>query len=405
MKFELKSLRRRIENRQALNEEPASEFALRSNIHGKVFRCAQRGFSLIEIMVALLIGLIGVLVVFSVLAAAEGRKRSTAAGTEAQTGGAIALMALSGDIKLGGYGFVGAEYIGDPIPADFFGCPVQIHLDGHVPADFTHPLVPVLIDQGASGAPDAITVWWGNSAIAAATQSFQAPTTAESKTVTEGRASFQLHDLVLVVSEQGSIAGGVGCPNAPNSAVALVEISGNSAPAAMQIDHASGADFPFNHAGGPNVPAAFSDGFLFNLGQAPHINQWSINTQPALQVQDVLRGTNPVMNGENVIDLQAQYGFDSAFKLGAAAVQPDIKWSDVQTGYEWSQLRAVRVAILVRSGNWERDEVTTAAPSWAGGAFNMSATVPADGTGWKHYRYRVYQTAVPLPNMIWGSGS
>ena len=45
--------------------------------------------------------------------------------------------------------------------------------------------------------------------------------------------------------------------------------------------------------------------------------------------------------------------------------------------------------------------MTPAAPAWTGGAFTM--TNPADGTDWRFYRYRVYETIVPLRNMIWSN--
>jgi type IV pilus assembly protein PilW len=54
------------------------------------------------------------------------------------------------------------------------------------------------------------------------------------------------------------------------------------------------------------------------------------------------------------------------------------------------------LALLVRSGQWEKTEVTTTAPSWTSGSFVM--TNVAD---WRHYRYRVYETVFPLRNMIW----
>ena len=74
-------------------------------------RLPERGMSLIEILVGIVIGMLGILVIFSVLAVAEGRKRTTTAGTDAQMAGAVALFSLERDVKQAGYGF------GTPIPA------------------------------------------------------------------------------------------------------------------------------------------------------------------------------------------------------------------------------------------------------------------------------------------------
>ena len=78
---------------------------------------------------------------------------------------------------------------------------------------------------------------------------------------------------------------------------------------------------------------------------------------------------------------------------------------------EWANILAVRLAILTRSSQFERTDVTTTVPSWAGGQFvitNLDGTAssgtptdPADN--WRRYRYRVYETLIPLRNMLWGS--
>jgi len=74
-------------------------------------------------------------------------------------------------------------------------------------------------------------------------------------------------------------------------------------------------------------------------------------------------------------------------------------------------VRAIRVALLARSRQFERNPVTTTAPVWARGAFVMTnldgsaqATSPANpADNWRNYRYRVYEKVIPLRNMIWGT--
>src|SRR6266567_8041701 len=65
-------------------------------------RRAQRGFSLIEIMIGLVIGLIAVLVIYQVYAVSEGFKRNTTAAGEAQINGLFATFVLG--IELGNAG-------------------------------------------------------------------------------------------------------------------------------------------------------------------------------------------------------------------------------------------------------------------------------------------------------------
>ena len=57
-------------------------------------RMREAGLSLVEVMVALVVGLITVLVVAQVFSAFEGDKRTTMGASDAQTGGALALYTL-----------------------------------------------------------------------------------------------------------------------------------------------------------------------------------------------------------------------------------------------------------------------------------------------------------------------
>jgi type IV pilus assembly protein PilW len=77
---------------------------------------------------------------------------------------------------------------------------------------------------------------------------------------------------------------------------------------------------------------------------------------------------------------------------------------------QWMQVRAVRIALLARSAKFEKTAVTADciaptnppnSPYWSGGCFAM--TDLADGTDWHFYRYRTYETVVPLRNMIWSN--
>ena len=77
-------------------------------MHAHVMKSAmsrnQRGLSLVEILVGVLIGMIGIVVIFQVLAVAEAQKRNTTHGADAQSSGAIGLFAMQQDVQLGGYG-------------------------------------------------------------------------------------------------------------------------------------------------------------------------------------------------------------------------------------------------------------------------------------------------------------
>ena len=65
---------------------------------------AQRGMSLIEVLVGVAIGLIGMLVIFQTLTVWDARTRATSAGTDAQVTGAVAMYNLERDLRLAGLG-------------------------------------------------------------------------------------------------------------------------------------------------------------------------------------------------------------------------------------------------------------------------------------------------------------
>src|SRR3990167_3252715 len=66
------------------------------------------GFSLVEIMVGMVIGLISTIIVMQVFATFEGQKRTTTGGSDAQTNGGVGLYTIERDMRMAGYGFTDA---------------------------------------------------------------------------------------------------------------------------------------------------------------------------------------------------------------------------------------------------------------------------------------------------------
>ena len=60
---------------------------------------SQRGVTLIELMIGMVIGLLAVLVISQVAILYEGRKRTITSGADAQASGALALMAIQRDMR------------------------------------------------------------------------------------------------------------------------------------------------------------------------------------------------------------------------------------------------------------------------------------------------------------------
>jgi type IV pilus assembly protein PilW len=389
----------------------------------------QRGFSLIEGMGGAAIALIGMVVIFQVLTVWEERKRTTSAGSDAQVAGALAMYALESDLRLAGFGFGMTTYMGCTITA------FDTVRGAAITGTATQPvfrLYPVEILKGAGGSPDEIRVLYGNSGNFTANLSFTQSPTAFSKRTLGAGTGFQPGELAIVAG------------NSPANCD-LVEITG-TANSGQDLVHATGAytnylgqvvTARFNAAAGTGV--VYSSGTLHNLGPAQQwqpappavlVPQWNIwHIQPAaggtvprvLAWSDYLHvpqsGAVWTEVAEGIINLQAQYGYDNDANnriecpngAGLCEWTSTLQAPPLSAPIVWSRVRAVRVALLARSQQYEKLAVTTTAPSWAGGTFamtNVDGTAdnnPGDPNDWRHYRYRVYQQVVPLRNMIWGT--
>ena len=113
------------------------------------------GFSLVEIMVGMVIGMFGLLIMMQVFSLAEEQKRTTTSGGDTQSTGAIALYGLQRDIRQAGWGLSDAKII---------GCNVTLALPS---ATWTiNSLAPMTINHASIPAgdtnTDTILVAYGN---------------------------------------------------------------------------------------------------------------------------------------------------------------------------------------------------------------------------------------------------
>lgn len=358
-------------------------------------RLMHHGFSLIELMISVVIGLLGVMVIFQVLSVWDSRKRTATAGSDAQIAGNIGMFNLERDLRLAGYGF-------GSVPDNVIGCDVQAWNANSVASNFA--FLPVQITQGAGattgtgegGAPDTITVLYGNSNFFVDTQRFTFSTGTSKRS--QSRTGIMRGDL-LVISDNPATAGTANC--------ALIEVTDDSDTDRLTFSHtqtiyqsASGPTRAsrFNAAAGTSF--AFVTGRLFNLGPSPARNVWQIRDGSALAYTNTIMATPMQDVGEGIVDLQAQYGVGSPMTWTASAPT------------NWGQVQAIRVAILSRSQKFEPTAITRDAPTYFGGSlsFNMknvfgasSSDVPNHALNWRNYRYRVYEKVIPLRNVIWGS--
>ena len=65
-------------------------------------RSDQAGFSLVELMVGLTIGMLAVIIIVQVMSVFEAQRRTTTGTADAQTNGGIALFTIARDMQMAG---------------------------------------------------------------------------------------------------------------------------------------------------------------------------------------------------------------------------------------------------------------------------------------------------------------
>lgn len=377
----------------------------------------QQGFTLIELMVAVALGLMATVVIAQVFLQSEGNKRTTTGGADAQVAGALALFTIQRDIEMAGYGMA-------DMPSAL-GCPVTAQYNSTTASGFggsTDPLVPVLITTGGGSASDSVSIW------SSGKQNFSLPMRV-TETHDNGGTSFVVAstmgvasgDLLLAVPLNWE-ATGAGC--------AVVAATSSSLDSATNITHATSNLWNMSTAAISPAVGFLADSTLFNLGPNPVRRTYSVNTTTwSLQAADFQAGSASRASSSQfpqIVLLKAMYGKATAVN----GVVTKYEASSPTTNADWQLVRAVRLVIVARSEQYEKEAVTTASPEWEVGpqvtgaanctanasakclTLDVSASGPgtvADASGvttpvWQHYRYKVFDTVVPLRNMLWMAG-
>jgi type IV pilus assembly protein PilW len=316
----------------------------------------QRGFTLIEVLVGLGIGLIGVVLMFRMVALWETHSRSAIAGSDTQVSGTLAMFSLERDLKQAGMGFGNADapYMGCAVTAQNGGTPINI------PA-----FVPVRIVPGAGALSDQVEVLYGDSSFYGGNAPAPDPSlpaailrrdlqfkssTATTKTL-ERRGMFRTGDIAIVAGNE--------IPTTPASATChLIEVTDASNPDNLTIGHATGNYVSFysttasgvnrfNPAGGTG--GTFVAGRIYNLGPAPQRNIWTVRADGTLTRSDAMRPALPPVDvAERVVKLKAEYGIDTDGDR-----RPDVWQAAPPVSGDWTTVLAVRTALLVRSRQYE----------------------------------------------------
>jgi type IV pilus assembly protein PilW len=360
---------------------------------GQVTHHNQRGLSLIELMISMVIGLITILALTQVAVNFERQKRTTVGAGDTSDAANVALQLMRNSLMSAGHGinFANAS-----------GCPLTVYREADdstltlTTANASLPgLYPVFITQGAGTASDILTIAAGSSRRFAETGLFSGHIGDASNFVTDSNFGFQTGDVVLITETLGGPC-------------ALRQLSANlttlSPPNTTNFQHQSGtSNTRYNDPAG--VGTAFTSAAkVTNLGRTPTITQFGVVNNNFQRIDLLNNTTNNLF--ENALTLQVQYGFRNA--TGGT------DWCDLIGGTGcttitndaagWMRLNVVRLALILRNSQFENQNrdadsnCTTSAETltWSWGSFSLTGITNA-----RCYRYQVVETIVPLKNIIW----
>lgn len=352
----------------------------------------QSGFSLVELIVGLVIGLLTTLVIMQVFSAFEGQKRSTSGSADAQTNGSIALMNIQRDIQVAGYGL--------PLPmankeSGSLRCAVFADYDpDNVPAtDNSTNLFPVSIQDGAGDASDTITVRYSTNATGAIPVTIISAADAIAPAVgmhVVNNLGCKDDDIVLITN--GNVC-----------KMATIDTVTTSGTPPTQVDRIVLQSWTTLGAGHPIV----------NTAQIACMGNWQNYTYTLSADNELLRNGQPIVS--EVVSLQAQYGISASAGSNQVNQWVDAKggtWADPSV-VNRNRIKAVRVAVVVRNGLLEKTNVTdscttakgvvnTGPCAWDDADYSAAPRIKLSGDAdWRKYRYRVFETIAPLRNMLW----
>ena len=272
-------------------------------------RAASFGLSLIEILVGVAIGLIGIVSIFQAVAVWTKHTQSTSSGGDAQVAGTLALFNIERDLKLAGHGFGKA---GTPV----MGCLVSVTDSGPLGrAPFSFGLRPVEIVARPAARPTGSA---SSTAIrrSSSTRKSSTPPPPSSNKL-QRRGGFKMGDLAVIAVNPAASAATAACQ--------LIEITDDTDTDGYTVNHTvSRYSSYYNAASAPVVVPRFNNpasaplasaGTMYNLGPQPILNTWSIESNRLLTKSELLQAqatpTAPMQIAEGVINMKAEYGYDT----------------------------------------------------------------------------------------------
>ena len=347
-------------------------------------RMHQRGMSLVELMVGILVGLLVVMAASGSLAFFEAQRTTSLSGNAAMNSGMMGGYLLQRDLRNAGVGLLNASQI---------ACTrVNLFYNGATRADGA-AVAPVQIVDGGAGA-DSVSIFFADSVLGSAPMKLtRGLTTAGENLHVSSVSGVQVGDVVLIAGNGGT------------DPCSVAQVSG-IVPGATDIDLTRVVS-TWNPA---SPTAAFATAPLYSAGGVVMRTGNNITWRNYSAAGGALTATDRITNtavqvATNVVTLQAQYGVtDGVSNIVRRWVDATNEWANPTVDLI-TRIRAVRFSVVVRGGRKEivtdgsgNCTTTTTAPSAWPDVPPLDLSADPD---WMCYRYQAYASIVPLKNVVW----
>jgi type IV pilus assembly protein PilW len=367
---------------------------------------------MIELLVALLIGMLGSLAIMQVFTTSEAGRRATGSLADTQSNALVGLFAIERDLQQAGMGLADLRVLGCAMQATV--APLS-NLNNRL-------MVPAAIIPADTAAVSPDNVWAippgdaGSDILVIAYA--RAINMMEGTPLTRADSSspYRLAN-VLGVGMGDSLLlaqSGVNCSMGQVAAV-------NQATEEVTIANTAGVAYT-------------TSAYAFNLGTMPRLVAYAVRNG-ALTMCDFMQADCPAAGSvgdtsvwqpivNDVVTLMAQYGWDTSMpadmtsdvfcktRVTAGGACPggdtglpaagNLALTQAQRACNWTRIPAIRVGLVMRSGQYEKEQVNPATLTlWPDSGTAPTTTGPVYTVPDRHYRYRVAYSTVALRNIIW----
>lgn len=356
----------------------------------------QSGFSLVELLVGMVIGLLATLAIMQVFSVFDGQRRSTTGTADAQTNGSIALLNIQRDIQSAGYGVplpmafaadvdkVDSPLLCDPSP--------EFDPDADASTDNSVKMSPVEIQDGAGDTSDILIVRYSTTAMGAVPVNVINPVGYDNSAT--GLAAE--NNLGFVIDEDD-----------PTKNIAVISKDGQCLMTSVEAVH---GDQNISLAAIPGAIEGTSP--LVPKAKISFMGDWQAYRYEVVNNQ-LLRNGQPII--DEIVAMHAQFGISATANSSQVTqwVDATAPW-DAPTVEQRNRIKAVRLAVVARNGLREKNIVTNTCTTtlgvvnngpcaWDDEGFNDAPRIDLSTVSddWQFYRYRSFETIMPLRNMIW----